>query len=58
MERPFKLMDKVLVIELRALGRVMAIHEGFCGTTYEVRYFHNGQAYQVCFIEDELKKQD
>ena len=46
----------VSIPELSTAGRVLNIWIVERGISYEVRYFHNGEAKQVYFFEDELKE--
>ncbi len=50
-----ELGDNVLIRELEYSGRVVGIVISFEGIRYDIRYFHNGDAKQVYFFEDELR---
>lgn len=55
MREPFKLHQKVTILELKRPGRVTAILRDNDGTTFRVRYFFDGVARDVYFYPDELK---
>lgn len=50
----FKLGQKVKIIELGRVGRVLSIYIDSKGTQYHVRYFDNAEARTVYFYGDEL----
>ena len=50
-----KLGDTVNVLQLGAVGRIVAIVISEYGTRYEVRYFWDGRPEQTFFFEDELE---
>ena len=52
----FEIGDKVKILELECTGRVIAILMDFYGVRVEVRYFHNGEAHNALFFEDELEE--
>lgn len=47
--------DKVIITQLNAKGRIVAIIISEYGTRYEVRYFWEGRPLQEFFFEDELE---
>ena len=51
-----KLGDTVNVLQLGAVGRIVAIVISEYGTRYEVRYFWDGHPEQTFFFEDELEE--
>ena len=53
----FNFGDKVIVKQLKAEGRIIAIVIAEVGVRYEVRYFWEGRPEQVYFLEDELEEQ-
>lgn len=55
MELRFNFKDKVKIIPLATLGRVIAIWMGERGVQYQVRYFDNAEAKTVYFYDDELE---
>jgi hypothetical protein len=53
----FDLKDSVEIIPYKnTIGSVRSIRVYEEGTQYKVRYFHNGEAKEVWFFEEELKK--
>ena len=46
---------KVIIKNLNAYGRIVAIVISEYGTRYEVRYFWEGRPEQAFFFEDELE---
>ncbi len=55
-ECKFKLAQRVEIPELATKGRILNVWIVERGISYEVRYFHGGEAKQVYFFEDELKE--
>lgn len=53
-EFKFNLQDKVRIIELERVGRVVSIWITERGAQYQVRYFDSAEAKTVYFYEDEL----
>lgn len=53
-----KIKDTVRIIELRVVGRIVAIYEDSTGQQFNVRYFWNGEAKTVYFYADEIRKVD
>ena len=54
-DNKFNLYDKVKIIPLDADGVVIAISYDCMGLAYKVRYFNQGKAEEVYFLDWELK---
>jgi len=52
----FDLAEEVKIKELNQNGRIMCFFVDSGGMQIKVRYFHNGEAKEVYFLEDELVK--
>lgn len=52
----FNIRDKVKIVELNCMGRILSIWIGEVGTKYEVRYFWNSDPKTSYFFFDELEK--
>ncbi len=54
---PFELLEHVVFVPCeRANARILEINKSARGTSYLVRYFHNGEAKEVHALEDEIEK--
>ena len=52
----FEIFEKVKIQELEQTGIVICIFIDSSLVQYKVRYFHNGEAKEIYFLERELKK--
>jgi len=55
MKVEFSIKDRVKIIPLESIGRVLAVYISETGIQYSVRYFYNGEAKTVYFFRDELE---
>ena len=52
----FNIHDKVQILPLQVVGRVIALYLCEDGKQYRVRYFDHAEARTEYFFEEELKK--
>ena len=56
MNELFKLGDKVLIIPIERVGRIIGIYNSEYGIRYEIRYFDNAEGKSLYFFPDEIGK--